>query len=74
MCGLTWVKFLRKWLKFKGELLPDLYHLVAAARSAMDEDFAYHVHEFLADYAWANDPFDPSAVSLERRQSDVPRP
>ncbi len=34
------------------------------ARSAMDEDFGYHVHEFLADYAWANDPFDPSAVLL----------
>jgi hypothetical protein len=61
---LTWVKFLRKWLKFKGELLPDLYHLVAAARSAMDEDFAYHVHEFLADYTWSNDPLDPAAVLL----------
>jgi hypothetical protein len=61
---LTWAKFLRKWLSYKGELLPDLYHLVSSARSAMDEDFAYHVHEFLADYAWANDPFDPSAVTL----------
>lgn len=61
---VTWVKFLRKWLKFKGWLLPDLYHLVVAARSAMDEDFAYHVHEFLSDYEWANDPMDPSAVLL----------
>lgn len=60
----TWSKFLRKWLSFKGELLPDLYHLVAAARAALDEDFAYHVHEYLADYAWANDPMDPSAVIL----------
>jgi len=55
---------LRKWLSFKGELLPDMYHLVAAARAALDEDFAYHVHEYLADYAWANDPMDPSAVIL----------
>ena len=62
---VTWAKFLRKWLSFKGELLPDMYHLVAAARSAMDEDFAYHVHEFLADYAWANDPLDPSSVVLD---------
>lgn len=62
---LTWVKFLRKWLKFKGELLPDLYHLVSAARSAMDEDFAYHVHEFLAEFEWSNDPFDPAAVLLD---------
>jgi len=62
---LTWVKFLRKWLRFKGELLPDLYHLVSTARSAMDEDFAYHVHEFLADYAWSNDPTDPGAVLLD---------
>ena len=61
---VTWAKFLRKWLAFKGELLPDLYHLVSAARSAMDEDFGYHVHEFLSDYAWSNDPFDPSAVLL----------
>jgi hypothetical protein len=61
---LTWFKFLRKWLKFKGDLLPDLYHLVASARAAMDEDFAYHIHEYLSDYAWANDPFDPSAVLL----------
>jgi hypothetical protein len=61
---VTWAKFLRKWLSYKGELLPDLYHLVSAARSAMDEDFAYHVHEYLSDYAWANDPLDPSAVLL----------
>jgi hypothetical protein len=60
----TWAKFLRKWLPRKGEVLPDLYHLVASARSAMDEDFAYHVHEYLADYPWANDPNDPSAVIL----------
>ncbi|MFH1112778.1 MAG: hypothetical protein V1792_02550 [Pseudomonadota bacterium] len=62
---VTWAKFLRKWLNFKGEILPDLYHLVAAARSAMDEDFAYHVHEYLSDYAWAHDPLDPSAVLLD---------
>ena len=61
---ITWAKFLRKWLRHKGELLPDLYHLVSAARSSMDEDFAYHVHEYLSDYAWANDPLDPSAVLL----------
>ncbi|MEW6347556.1 MAG: hypothetical protein AB1646_00715 [Thermodesulfobacteriota bacterium] len=63
--SLTWAKFLRKWLRFKGNLLPDLYHLVSSARSAMDEDFAYHVHEYLADYAWANDPMDPSAIMLD---------
>jgi hypothetical protein len=62
---VTWASFLRKWLTFKGELLPDLYHLVAGARSALDEDFAYHVHEFLSEYAWANDPLDPSAILLD---------
>lgn len=62
---VTWAKFLRKWLRFKGELLPDLYQLVASARSAMDEDFAYHVHEYLSDYDWANDPFDPSSILLD---------
>lgn len=62
---LTWVRFLRKWLTFRGNVLPDLYHLVSSARSAMDEDFAYHVHEFLADYTWSNDPLDPSAVLLD---------
>lgn len=62
---VTWAKFLRKWLRLKGKLLPDLYHLVAAARSAMDEDFAYHAHEFLSEYPWANDPFDPSAILLD---------
>ena len=61
----TWSKFLRKWLNFKGELLPDLYHLVAGARAALDEDFAYHVHEYLSDYTWANDPLDPSVVLLD---------
>jgi len=61
----TWSKFLRKWLKFKGRLLPDLYHLVASARGAMDEDFAYHVHEYLSEYEWANDPFDPSSIILD---------
>ncbi len=71
---VTWARFLRKWLSFKGELLPDMYHLVAAARSAMDEDFAYHVHEFLSDYAWANDPLDPSSVLSGRRHLDVSRP
>ncbi len=62
---LTWAKFLRKWLAHKGRILPDLYHLVAAARAAMDEDFAYHVHEFLCDYEWSNDPLDPAAVLLD---------
>ncbi|MFH0822661.1 MAG: hypothetical protein V2B18_07900 [Pseudomonadota bacterium] len=62
---LTWLRFIRKWLKFKGLLLPDLYHLVASARSAMDEDFAYHVHEYLCDYEWSNDPFDPASVILD---------
>jgi hypothetical protein len=62
---LTWAKFLRKWLAHKGRVLPDLYHLVAAARAAMDEDFAYHVHEFLSDYEWSNDPLDPSTVLLD---------
>lgn len=61
----TWSKFLRKWLGFKGMILPDLYHLVSAARSAMDEDFAYHVHEYLADYTWTNDPLDPGSVILD---------
>ncbi len=61
---VTWVRFLRKWLKFRGRLLPDLFHLVSSARSAMDEDFAYHVHEYLSEYEWANDPFDPSSVLL----------
>ncbi len=60
----TWSKFLRKWLKAKGRTLPDLYHLVTAARSAMDEDFAYHVHEHLSEFEWSNDPMDPSAVLL----------
>jgi hypothetical protein len=62
---VTWAKFLRKWLKSKGLLLPDLYHLVSAARSAMDEDFAYHVHEYLSEYSWANDALDPSAILLD---------
>jgi len=62
---VSWARFLRKWLKFKGWLLPDLYHLVSAARSSLDEDFAYHVHEYLCDYEWANDPLDPAAVILD---------
>ncbi|HVN79092.1 MAG TPA: hypothetical protein VMW38_08845, partial [Terriglobia bacterium] len=62
---LTWAKFLRKWLSHKKLLLPDLYHLVAAARSAMDEDFAYHVHAFLSDYEWSNDPMDPGTILLD---------
>jgi len=62
---VTWSKFLRKWLGFKGDLLPDLYQLVSSARSAMDEDFAYHIHEYLSEYAWANDPLDPAAVLLD---------
>ncbi len=62
---LAWFRFLRKWLRLKGEILPDMYHLVAAARSAMDEDFAYHVHEFVSDYEWTNDPADPGAILVD---------
>lgn len=61
----TWSRFLRKWLASKKRLLPDLYHLVSSARSAMDEDFAYHVHEFVCDYKWANDPYDPFSTILD---------
>ncbi len=62
---LTWSRFLRKWLAAKRKLLPDLYHLVSSARSAMDEDFAYHVHEFVCDYKWTNDPHDPFSTILD---------
>lgn len=62
---LTWSRFLRKWLASKNRLLPDLYHLVSSARSAMDEDFAYHVHEYICDYKWANDPHDPLSTILD---------
>jgi len=61
---VTWAKFLRKWLAFQGRHLPGLYQLVSAGRSAMDEDFAYHVHEYFCDYQWTNDPSDPAAVDL----------
>ncbi len=61
----TWSKFLRKWLKAKKLVMPDLFHLVVSARASMDEDFAYHVHEFLADYEWENDPNDPATVQLD---------
>jgi hypothetical protein len=60
-----WFRFLRKLLRYKGELLPDLYYLVASARAAFDEDFAYHAHEYLSDYSWANDAFDPAAALLD---------
>ncbi|MGC8602508.1 MAG: hypothetical protein ACP5VS_02325, partial [Desulfomonilaceae bacterium] len=42
-----------------------LFYLVISARAAMDEDLAYHVHEFLSGYSWENDPNDPSAVQLD---------
>jgi hypothetical protein len=45
--------------------MPDLFHLVVSARAAMDEDLAYHVHEYLADYEWENDPNDPATVQLD---------
>lgn len=62
---ITWAKFLRKWLVAKKRLFPDLYHLVSSARSALDEDFAYHVHEYVCDYKWANDPRDPFSTILD---------
>jgi hypothetical protein len=62
---VTWFRFLRKLLRYKGEVLPDLYYLVSSARASVDEDFAYHAHEYLSDYSWANDAFDPSAVLLD---------
>ncbi|MFA6224027.1 MAG: hypothetical protein WC647_17130 [Desulfomonilaceae bacterium] len=62
---LTWAQFLRKWLRAKGMILPDLFHLVSSARAAMDEDLAYHVHEFMSGYSWENDPNDPAAVQLD---------
>ena len=62
---MTWARFLRKWLKAERMILPDLFHLVISARSSMDEDLAYHVHEFLSGYAWENDPNDPAAVQLD---------
>jgi hypothetical protein len=61
----TWSKFLRKWLKAKKLVMPDLFHLVVSARASMDEDFAFHVHEFLSDYEWENDRNDPATVQLD---------
>lgn len=65
---VTWAKFLRKWLAAEGRVLPDQYHLVAAARAALDEDFAFHVLEYLADYPWPNPAGDPKLLRIEPEQ------
>lgn len=48
----TMARFAKKYAWLDGLLVPDLYHLVTAARGVVDDDFGYEVWERGADYPW----------------------
>jgi hypothetical protein len=45
-------KFARNYALVSGGLVPGFYHLVVAARGAVDDNFAYEVWEDGSDYPW----------------------
>ena len=51
-------RFLWKYTRLEGRLLPDLYQVLAAARSCIDDNFAFEAWSFFTWYPWQEDPAD----------------
>ncbi len=49
-------QYLRNINKLKGELIPDLYSLVIAAKGMVDDDYAYEVFRYAIDYRFRPNP------------------
>ncbi len=62
-------RFVRNYALLSGLLAPDLYHILVAARGAVDDNFAYEVWDVATEYPWQTDP--PGLPVLRLRGRDL---
>jgi hypothetical protein len=62
-------QFARNYALMHGQLTPDFYQLVVAARGVADDDFAYEVWDLGATYPWQE--AEPSLPVLRLRGEDL---
>jgi hypothetical protein len=62
-------QFARNYALIQGQLTPDFYQLVVAARGVADDDFAYEVWDLGASYPWQED--SPGLPVLSLRGEDL---
>ncbi|MBN2062416.1 MAG: hypothetical protein JW882_18585, partial [Deltaproteobacteria bacterium] len=62
-------RFVRNYSLVSGNLVPDFYQLIVAARGVADDDFAYEVWNKGSDYIWQTD--NPDLPLLELKGEDL---
>ena len=67
----TLARFAKKYALVEGQLVPDLYHLVVAARGVADDDFAYEMWEKGSDYPWQDGSGLLPTVNLEEEFAEL---
>lgn len=60
----TFFRYLRNYAAISGMLLPDLYQLLVAARSCIDDNFAYALHRLAVRYPWQHEATDIPTIHL----------
>ncbi|HOT76720.1 MAG TPA: hypothetical protein PK467_13110, partial [Candidatus Wallbacteria bacterium] len=65
----TMLKFLSNYIKIKGMLAARLYDLIMAARSCVDDNYAYEAFEEAVEYPWMDDSH--KFVTLELGLNDM---
>ncbi|HPG58762.1 MAG TPA: hypothetical protein PKW98_13165, partial [Candidatus Wallbacteria bacterium] len=63
------LKFLSNYIKIKGNLAARLYDIIMAARSCVDDNYAYEVFEEAVEYPWIDDSH--KLVTLELGLDDL---
>ena len=65
-------KFLRRYTKLKGLLMPGLFEIIVGARAIADDNFAYETFEELTDYPWIDDSgkLAPAVITLSDLKID----
>jgi len=57
-------RYLRNYAAISGILMPDLYQILTAARSCVDDNFGYAVHRLAVSYPWQREEAEIPTICL----------
>ena len=60
----TFFRYCRNYALLSGQLLPDLYQMLSAARSCIDDNFAYAFWRLATHYSWQRETADIPTLRL----------
>jgi hypothetical protein len=60
----TFFRFSRNYALISGQLMPDLFQLLAAARGCIDDNFAYAFYRLATCYPWQQESSDLATISI----------